>query len=393
MTVIDRKELRPHQEEVLDKMHNGCILWGGVGTGKSRVAMAYYVLRESPKDVVVITTAKVRDSLAWLGEAAVFGIGQDPDATVEGTLTVDSWNNIGKYADREGCFFIFDEQRLVGTGEWVKTFLKIAKKNKWILLSATPGDTWSDYIPVFIANGFYKNKSEFAREHIVYRPFMRYPVIARYVNTSRLMKHRQSILVELKMEKATTRHSETIVVDYDKEMYDRVVKERWNDIENRPILDASELFWCMRRVVNSDPSRLKAISELSKRFPRLIVFYSFNYELEALRTLQNEIPMAEWNGHKHEDIPDTEKWLYLVQYVAGSEGWNCVTTNRVAFYSLTYSYKNWEQAHGRIDRLNTKFTDLWYYCLRSKASIDTAIFRSLAGKKSFQESRFDLKSL
>lgn len=386
-------DLRPHQEEVLDKLKNGSILWGGVGTGKSRVAMAYYVLRESPKDVVVITTAKVRDSGTWIEEAAVFGIGASEDSTVEGVITVDSWNNLEKYVDREGCFFVFDEQRLVGNGTWVKSFLKIAKKNRWILLSATPGDTWSDYIPVFVAHGWYKNRTDFARQHIVYRPFMRYPVVSHYVGTGRLLQLRAKILVELKYEYATTRHSETITVTYDKEMYDRVVKERWNDLENRPILDASEMFHCMRRVVNSDPSRVKAISELSKRHPRLIVFYSFNYELEALRTANFGVPMAEWNGHKHEDIPDTDKWMYLVQYVAGSEGWNCVTTNAVAFYSLTYSYKNWAQAHGRIDRLNTKFTDLYYYCLRSAASIDTAIFRSLAGKKSFQESRIDIKSL
>ncbi len=386
-------DLRPHQEEVLDKLKNGSILWGGVGTGKSRVAMAYYVLRESPKDVVVITTAKVRDSGTWFEEAALFGIGQAMDSTVEGVITVDSWNNIDKYKDHEGCFFVFDEQRLVGSGTWVKAFLKIAKKNRWILLSATPGDTWLDYVPVFIANGFYKNRTEFNQRHVVFRPFIRYPVVSHYVGTGELLRLRSKILVELKYEYATTRHSETVTVTYDKEMYDRVIKERWNDLENRPIQDASEMFHCMRRVVNSDPSRVKAISELSKRHPRLIVFYSFNYELEALRTANFGLPMGEWNGHKHEDIPDTEKWIYLVQYVAGSEGWNCVTTNAVAFYSLTYSYKNWEQAHGRIDRLNTKFTDLYYYCLRSAASIDTAIFRSLAGKKSFQESRIDIKSL
>jgi hypothetical protein len=209
MAVIDKKELRPHQEDVLDKMKNGCILWGGVGTGKSLVAMAYYVLRESPKDVVVITTAKVRDSLHWEGEAAVFWGGHFRRRYRRGVLTVDSWNNIAKYKDLEGCFFIFDEQRLVGKGKWVKTFLKIAKKNHWIMLSATPGDTWSDYIPVFVANGWYKNKTEFEREHIVYRPFRNYPVIDHYIGTSRLLQLRSRILVELKFEKATTRHNET----------------------------------------------------------------------------------------------------------------------------------------------------------------------------------------
>lgn len=381
------QDLTPHQEDAVDRMHPGCILWGGVGAGKTRVALAYYMWRHDPKDIYVVTTAKVRDSLQWHEEAAGFGIGTSEDATVAGVLTVDSWNNIGKYKDVEGAFFIFDEQRLVGRGEWVKAFLKIAKKNKWIMLSATPGDTWMDYVPVFVANGYFKNRTAFTREHVVYKPFTRYPMISHYVGTSKLMMLRDKTLVELKVERATTRHNETVVVNYDKEMFDRVVKERWNDLENRPIQDASEMYYCMRRVVNSDPSRLEAIRSLSKRHSRLIVFYSFNYELEALRTLQNEIPLSEWNGHKHEEPPASDKWVYLVQYVAGSEGWNCVTTNAIAFYSLTYSYKNWEQAHGRIDRMNTQFSDLYYYCLRSRAWIDTAIFRSLAGKKSFQESR------
>ena len=386
-------ELRPHQEDALDKLKNGSILWGGVGTGKSRVAMAYYELRESPKDVVVITTAKVRDSGTWFEEAAAFGVGQTEGATVQGIISVDSWNNIDKYVDREGCFFIFDEQRLVGNGKWVKSFLKIAKKNRWIMLSATPGDTWLDYIPVFVAHGFYKNRTAFTREHVVYKPFMRYPVVSHYVSTGKLLQLRSRILVEMPYARQTTRHNETVVVSYDKEMYDMIVKERWNILENRPIQDVSELFHQLRRVVNSDPSRVEAVSKLSKRHPRLIVFYSFNYELEALRTANFGIPVAEWNGHKHEEPPEMDKWLYLVQYVAGSEGWNCVTTNAIAFYSLTYSYKNWHQAHGRIDRLNTEFSDLYYYCLRSRAKIDTAIYRCLQGKRSFQESRYDVKGL
>jgi len=386
-------DLRPHQSSVLDEMKNGCILWGGVGTGKSRVAMAYYKLRESPRDVYVITTAKVRDSLQWQGEAAAIGVGTSSDVTTAGVLTIDSWHNIEKYKDVKDAFFVLDEQRLVGSGVWVKSFLRIAQNNHWILLTATPGDSWMDYVPVFIANGFYRNRSEFNSEHVVYKPFRRYPVVDRYVNTSKLLMLRSQILVELKYEKATKRHEETVHVNYDVEMYERVVKERWNDLKNQPIQDVSEMFYCMRRVVNSDPSRLEAIRRLSERHPRLIVFYSFNYELEALRTLQNEISTAEWNGHKHQEIPEAEKWIYLVQYVAGSEGWNCVTTNAVAFYSLTYSYKNWEQARGRIDRLNTEFEDLYYYCLRSTARIDTLIYRCLQGKRSFQESRVDIGSL
>lgn len=594
--------LRPHQEMALSKLGNGKILGGLPGTGKSRVATAYYQQSESPKDVYVITTAKKRDSLDWEGEFAVIGVGKSKDATVAGVLTVDSWNNLPKYIGVKDAFFIFDEQRLVGAGAWSKSFIKIAKQNRWILLSATPGDVWLDYVPVFIANGFYANRTEFKREHVVYNNYSRFPKVDHYIGTGRLIRHRNAILVEMPYLSHTTRHVEIIEVDYDKELFEKVLKRRWHVYENRPLKDAGELYGAMRKVANSDPSRLQAVRELMKKHPRLVVFYNFNYELEALRTLATDgeplnewsepwhdfvhttsswselkttsnskllavdaesksipihsrkkdtsdtyqgvpsgwndhdptesescltkdsestigdttaprriasstlmprgrtvhsvehndlnvkshqkpnsllernssssldqsptnggtgskssvrgtlslvektststpnssssmktfsgshlpdrgesstshsrgtglisvpeissglvstssmspVQIAEWNGHKHEPIPKTDRWVYLVQYVAGAEGWNCTSTDAMCFYSLTYSYKNWFQAFGRIDRLNTPYTNLFYYVLKSKSLIDIVIWKSLMGKESFNESRFTPKDL
>jgi hypothetical protein len=387
-------ELRPHQQKALEELHNGSILWGGVGTGKSRVAMAYYMKNEAPKDIYVITTAKKRDSLDWVGEAAGFAVGRTPDATIAGSLTVDSWNNIDKYMAVQDAFFIFDEQRLVGAGAWTKAFLKIAKKNNWILLSATPGDTWLDYIPVFVANGFYKNRTEFKREHVIYAAYSKYPKVERYVGVNRLVKHRNQLLVHMRYERETVRHSQTVHVDYDVELLERVIKKRWHVFEDRPIRDIAELFGVMRKVVNSDGSRVEAVREILKKHPKVIIFYNFNYELEALRKLSETHRVAEWNGHKHEPIPTGDSWVYLVQYVAGSEGWNCIETDTTIFYSLTYSYKNWEQAHGRIDRLNTEFVDLWYFTLRSSSVMDTMVWRALKNKQSFNQAKagaFELK--
>lgn len=386
-------ELQPHQQTALRQLANGKILWGGVGSGKSRVAAAYYIEEERPRDVYVITTAKKRDSLDWDGEFARYGIGKYEGGSVSGLLTVDSWNNIDKYSKVENAFFIFDEQRLVGSGQWVRAFLKIARNNRWILLSATPGDTWLDYIPVFIANGFYKNRTEFKREHVVYAPYTKFPKVARYLNVSRLVKLRNRILVHMPYPRLTTRHSMTRYVDHNEQLLRSVIKNRWHIYQNRPIRDIAELFMILRKIVNSDLSRLRAIRELLNEHPKLVIFYNFDYELTILRSLVDQVTVAEWNGHKHEEIPKTEKWAYLVQYVAGSEGWNCIETNAVVFYSLTYSYKNWAQAHGRIDRLNTPFTDLYYYTLRSKSIIDQAIWRSLKAKQNFNLAKIPAESL
>lgn len=507
-------ELYPHQEEALEKLSNGKILWGGVGSGKSLVAAKYYMEKEADADVYVITTAKKRDSLEWEGEFAKFGIGKHLNATVAGQLVVDSWNNIGKYEGVVGGFFIFDEQRLVGSGEWTSKFLAIAKRNRWILLSATPGDTWLDYIPVLVANGYYKNRTQFKREHVVYNTFTKFPKVDRYVNVSRLVRLRNELLVEMPYRKHTTRETHTIEVDYDEQILTKVMKERWHVYENRPLRDVAELFLVMRKVVNSDSSRIQALLELINVHPRLIVFYNFNYELEAMRIAladvfvgnsveseslknrthplisENEMEigtstttvgpsnedtissskhtdgsrstspstcpvvgvesngdkswpthslasirlsdpastgttphsssasvvestsadpssfetdsivmtstpksgstfqLAEWNGHKHEAIPDTDRWVYLVQYAAGAEGWNCISTDAMCFYSLPYSYKLWHQAHGRIDRLNTLYSVLHYYVLRSRSVIDMSILKNLFRKQNFNEGKF-----
>lgn len=388
-----KKDLASHQLEALKLLKNGSILWGSVGAGKSRVACAYYVKNESPHNMIVITTAKKRDSLDWEREASRYAISPYEDSTWHGLLTVDSWNNIEKYKEMRNCFFVFDEQRLVGSGTWVKAFLKIAKNNRWILLSATPGDTWLDYCPVFVANGFYKNRTEFKREHVVYVPFAKFPKVEHYVGVAKLNRQRNQILVHMPYVKETIRHQKVVFVEHDDAVLKNVIKTRWNLYKEQPIRDVADLYMVMRRVVNSDKSRLEAVRAVLRAHQRLIVFYNFDYELEALRGLESVTNVAELNGHKHETIPETDSWVYLVQYIAGAEAWDCTQTDAMLFYSLTYSYKLWEQAHGRIDRMNTPYQHLWYYILRSRSLIDLAIWRSLRAKKSFQPSNFDLNQL
>lgn len=381
-------QLYPHQEDALKKLRNGNILWGGVGTGKGMVAVCYYREKEYGKKLIVITTAKKRDDGDWHKEINENLIRVPPGAEMADNFVVDSWNNIEKYKDEKDAFFIFDEQRIVGSGKWAKTFVKIAKKNRWILLTATPGDTWLDYIAVFVANGFYKNRTEFKRTHVVYNPWTKFPKVDRYIGVPRLRRNRDKILVEMPYEKHTTRHSKDVWCDFDKDMLDKALKDRWHVFEDRPLRNVAELFLVMRKIVNSHPSRLVEIRHILESHPKLIIFYNFDFELEILRELKDDTTVAEWNGHKHEAIPDSDAWAYLVQYTAGSEGWNCVETDATAFFSLTYSYKQFHQAKGRIDRLNTPFYDLHYYILKSRSVIDFAISKALKQKRNFNESAY-----
>lgn len=377
-----KRELRPHQSKALAELKSGSVLCGGVGSGKSFVSVMYYLMSQAPKDIYVITTAKKRDTLDWNREFANVGISTSADCTWAGVLTVDSWNNISKYKRVKNAFFIFDEQRLVGSGSWVKSFLYLAKRNSWILLSATPGDTWLDYIPVFVANGFYPNRTAFKAEHVVYKPYMKFPVVSHFLDTSKLTRLRNSILVPMPYERHTTRHLIHTPCEFSMDLTKATIKSRWEPFKDQPIRGASELYGVLRKIANTDPSRLERVKEIVTKVPRVIIFYNFNYELELLRTLEGR-PIAEWNGHKHEPIPDSDEWIYLVQYAAGAEGWECVATDSMIFYSLPYSYKQWEQAFGRIDRLNTPFKDLYYYMLISKSVIDLSIRRSLRAKRDF----------
>lgn len=378
-------ELRPHQKIALSKLKSGNILWGGVGSGKSMVAAAYYIENHSSQDVYVITTAKKRDSLDWNREFARFGVGATKDATVAGVLAIDSWNNIHKYEGVKGAFFIFDEQRLVGSGGWVRSFLRIAKTNGWILLSATPGDSWLDYIPVFLANGFYKNRTEFKARHVIYKSYTKFPAVDRYVETGKLLRLRSQILVHMPYERLTTRHSIAIPVEHDETLMKRIMKDRWNPWRERPIRSSAEMFMLMRRAVSQHPSRLEALKEKIKEHSRLIIFYNFDYELEILREIEG-IPLAEWNGHKHQEIPNTDRWLYLVQFTAGAEGWECTSTNATFLFTQNPSYKVTEQAYGRIDRLNTSFGNLFYYVPMSSAWIDKRLRQAYVEKRDFNMS-------
>lgn len=394
-----------YQVDAINKMKNGCILCGGVGTGKSRTSLAYfyklyggklnteyYEKMKKPCDLYIITTAHKRDIHEWDGELITFNMNVKPDLSIypKQKVVIDSWNNIKKYAMTKDSFFIFDEQRVVGSGAWVKSFLKIAKHNKWILLSATPGDTWSDYIPVFIANGFYKNRTAFLQEHAVYSRFSKFPKIEQFIGTNKLLYYRKQLLVDMHYKRKTERHYKDVLVDYDKIMYKRINKDRWDPYKNKPIENPGSLCYLMRKICNSHESRAEEVLKLTKKHDRLIIFYNFDYEKDILKSIKygKGVTVAEWNGHAHEPVPDTDKWVYIVQYTAGCEGWNCVSTNAMIFYSQNYSYKVMEQASGRIDRLNTKYTDLYYYIFKSRSSIDISVARAIKEKKKFNETKW-----
>ena len=397
--------LYPYQLDAVNRLSDGCILCGSVGSGKSRTGLFYYFKEnggwidkdkytsmKNPQDLYIITTAKKRDSKEWLGELANFALYPDENGNTRfgNKIIVDSWNNIKKYQDIKDSFFLLDEQRLVSYGEWTKSFLKISKSNRWILLTATPGDSYIEYLPVFLANGFFRNKTEFNNEHVEFSRYAKFPKIERYRNTRRLDRLRDRILVNMNYRHDIQKHNEDVYCTYDVKKYKYVIKNRWNVFKEEPIQDAGGLCHVLRRIVNSDESRQVKLLEILENHPRAIIFYNYNYERDILLNLAYErgTEIAEWTGHAHQPIPDSDKWVYICQYNSSCEGWNCIRTNCVIFYSQNYSYKIMTQAAGRIDRLNSPFDKLYYYHLKSRSGIDLAISKALSQKKKFNERKF-----
>lgn len=402
-----------NQRDAVDKLQCGSILCGKVGSGKSRVSLVYYFEKEcggsieppySPlkkhTDLYIITTARKRDFKEWEKEISEFDMFYDDISKIN--ITVDSWNNIKKYSDVKNSFFIFDEQRVVGSGAWVKSFYKITSSqiysnrqanNNWILLSATPGDKWEDYIPVFVANHFYRSASDLLSKHAVFNPFTPFRKIERFVYTDILQQYRDKILVDIKVEQKPRQYT-WIKVGYDEETFRTISKKDWNVWDNEPIDTSAMKFYLMRKAVNLSDERLKALKSIYDIHKKVIVFYNFDYELDILRIMcrKFKINKGEWNGHKHEPIPETDEWIYLVQYTAGAEGWNCTLTNVVVFFSLNYSYRTTLQATGRVDRRDSKFEKLYYYFIVTDSWIDRAIKAALRNKKDFNERKYYKKS-
>lgn len=396
--------LYSHQKEALAKMFDGCVLNGSVGSGKSRTGIYYYfskyggsidpdyVPMKNPPDLYIITTSKKRNDLEWEEELTPFLLyaPDGKDRLYQNKVVVDSWQCIHKYDEVTGAFFIFDENKINGKGAWAKSFLKIARNNVWIILSATNGDKIEDYETLFIAEGFVRNRSDFRNQFLIYSSYVKsFPKIEGYRNETRFYRLRDRILIDMDFERHTVPHHEDITVGYDLRKYKEVMRSRWNPFTEEPITQASSLCYVLRKIVNCDESRQIALLELLEDHPKVIIFYNFDDELELLLNLayQPGTEVAQYNGHKHEPIPTGRRWVYLVNYNA-AEAWNTTATNVMIFYSQNYSYKTMTQAAGRIDRLITPYNDLYYYHLKSKSSIDLAICRALRNKKKFNERRF-----
>lgn len=371
---------KDYQKRAINQMHNGCILCGGVGAGKSLTSLGYIDKVYPSGTVYIITPARKRNTGEWFDDIRK----NDMDET---RFVVDSWNNLSKYKDVKDAFFLFDEQKVSGKGTWAKSLIRIAKSNQWILLSATPGDTYDDYATVLIANGFVRNRTTWYDEYCVTKsqPFFH------------IVDHKNKDVIDMMIRRIF------IKMDYqsDKKRIERVIPIQARSAGEEkeilmthkapgaqmPFTTFAAAIAYVRMNCYDKSKKTEALRKIIEKHKKIIVFYNFLSEkLEIERAaIDANVTINFYNGQRHDPIPDTDEWVYGVQYNSGAEAWNCITTNAMVFYSPNYSYKTMEQAHGRIDRVNSPYECLYYYMLLNELNIDNKVMNALSSKKDFNE--------
>ena len=375
-------KLLKYQEEAIQKLHSGSVLYGATGSGKSLTGLAYYMRCWSHLDLYIITTSKKRNAGEWEEEIAKLGC-PPPKA-------IDSWNRLKNYRMVSDAFFLFDEHKVGGHGKWAQSMITIAKKNKWILLTATPGDVWDDYASIFIANEFVKNKTTWNEDFCIFDRISKYPKIIGYQREDVLKNMRDAVLVpmEYQSEKVPIPYVIPYKVDHEEEAYVLARRKSLRHPEMRAFRNTSAMFAYMRMNLPDKESKIQALADVLKKEPKAIIFYNFTpekYEIENAARQVN-IPFFQYNGQIKDNVPDGDTWVYAVQYTAGAEAWNCITCRTVIFYSMNYSYKVMTQAKGRIDRCNSPFDELhYYYFISPDFEIDQEILNALTRKEKFNE--------
>lgn len=144
-----------------------------------------------------------------------------------------------------------------------------------------------------------------------------------------------------------------------------------------------------RQLCNSKDKQQAFIDLINSINDRVVVFYNFDSELDTLKTLVKDRPIAEVNGHTNTEqiYHDNDNCVLFVQYQAGARGLNLQDGNKIIYYSLTLSSDLFEQSKKRIHRIGTKYP-CFYWILQTKDSVEESIYKSLNRQEDYNEELF-----
>lgn len=330
----------------------------------------------------------------------------DPDCEVcYGVINYDlAWRR-KELLQLEDFTLMLDESSLIQNeqSKRSKFILKLEPKNV-ILLSGTPtGGKYETLWSQLHLLGWNISKEMYYNHYIDYHwdEANGFPlrVIDGYKNVERLKKKMRAYGCHfLKTEDCIDlpeQIDQTIKVPVSKE-YGIFKKDRIctiNDTELVGDTTLTKLLYERQLCGQYNKDKLEAFRDLVESTnDRLIVFYNFNAELEALKgiceSVGRSISLVNGQGRDLLSYENDNSSITLIQYQAGAMGLNLQKSNRIIYYTPPLSSELFEQSKKRIHRIGQSKTCFYYY-LTCKGSVEEKIYKTLAMRRDYTEALFE----
>lgn len=387
------------QRQLLNSIEENYIIAADTGTGKTMMAIHHYLKHNTGEPLLILAPPQKIKEGGWQREldfvASHYNIEIPYDIISYGVLSK-------RWKEYKDWFLVMDECHYVKnpTSQRGKAAINLTKQStNFLLLSATPSSNgWGDTIAYMIMFGYYKNKTQFLKEHAVYNriDYGNGPVnvVSDYRDQEKLQKLYQSFSIKLAKEDC---------LDLPPLVFEKVhfkPSKEYNIIKKDRVLgeelfdNISKLQHGLRFYANQADKLKYTEMLLEGTEENVIIFYNYKQENEELKKIAKKLKkkVFEVSGSKT-NLPDKEKWTSLknsvtiVQYQAGAAGIELQYANIVIFHTPTYSYQDYEQALGRAYR-NGQTKKVTVYQYITKNTIETSIYQALAAKKDFTEELF-----
>ena len=189
-------------------------------------------------------------------------------------------------------------------------------------------------------------------------------------------------------EKKFIKEYSTVSSDYKKFMKDRVIKIDDKELTGDSTL-SKRLYARMLCSAYSKDKISRLIDLVNSTSDRVIIFYNFNTELEALRKVLFDRPISIVNGQVKDlkEYENNDNSVTLIQYQAGAMGLNLQKANRIIYFSLPERSELFEQSKARICRIGQE-KQCYYHIMMCHKSVEEKIYECLLMRKDYTDELF-----
>ena len=189
-------------------------------------------------------------------------------------------------------------------------------------------------------------------------------------------------------EKTFIKEYSTVSSDYKKFMKDRIIKIDDKELTGDSTL-SKRLYARMLCSAYSKDKISRLIDLVNSTSDRVIIFYNFNTELEALRKVLFDRPISIVNGQIKDlkAYENNDNSVTLIQYQAGAMGLNLQKANRIIYFSLPERSELFEQSKARICRIGQE-KQCYYHIMMCHKSVEEKIYECLLMRKDYTDELF-----